>query len=403
MGPVDPTYPLYPVASTLAGLMMLFVLLTSLIRQNWNLGVAFLCFWLLFENVTYAADTIVWSDNIDLKSYAFCDFASRLDMATYIAKPMSTLIITRRLYLVASLQSIDLPNTASRRFNMCIEWTLGFIFPLLVAGPIYYVHQELRFVIQEGFGCGNAVQTSILEILTIEIWTVIPPLVSIIFYYLRTFYLQSRDTNSFLRSSRTVSRTSYIRILCLASIDLLFTLPIGIVNLVLIATDTEGQTLPFYGGWMEVHEWAWEPLGISYAEVQAGGTTNVAENYFARWVSVALSFGIFGIFGLTSEARASYWSIIYTVLGLLGCKPTSRARNLEASFGEIEFGPRTQDSQGMTLGDVETGVGTHQQSFVGPQSSVEKQSEVDTVLEGMEQKSDDESKVELRKESGEYK
>ena len=70
---VDPTYPLYPIACMLAAAMLLLVLLTSLVRQSWNLGVAFLCFWLFFENLTDGINAIIWSDNADVKLDVYCD------------------------------------------------------------------------------------------------------------------------------------------------------------------------------------------------------------------------------------------------------------------------------------------------------------------------------------------
>ena len=73
MGAVDPTYPLYPIACILATICVFLVLLTSFVRQNWNLGVAFLCFWLLLENLAGAINTIAWSDNGDIKLYVYCD------------------------------------------------------------------------------------------------------------------------------------------------------------------------------------------------------------------------------------------------------------------------------------------------------------------------------------------
>ena len=77
MGPVDPTYPLFPIACILAAVMLFFVLLTSLVRQYWNLGVLFLCFWLFLENSTTAANAIIWSDNADIKDYVYCDIGRR--------------------------------------------------------------------------------------------------------------------------------------------------------------------------------------------------------------------------------------------------------------------------------------------------------------------------------------
>ena len=73
MGAVDPTYPLYPVACVVASTMLLLVLMTSFVRQSWNLGVTCLCFWLVCVNVTGAVSAVVWSDNADIKLYVYCD------------------------------------------------------------------------------------------------------------------------------------------------------------------------------------------------------------------------------------------------------------------------------------------------------------------------------------------
>ena len=75
MGAVDPSYPLYPIACVLASTGTFLVLLTSFIRQNWNLGVAFLCFWLFLENIAGAVNTITWADNADVKLYVLCDIS----------------------------------------------------------------------------------------------------------------------------------------------------------------------------------------------------------------------------------------------------------------------------------------------------------------------------------------
>ena len=71
--PVDPTYPLCPIACFLSAAMLLLVLLTSFVRQSWNLGVAFLCFWLFWDDLTLGINAIIWSDNADIKLYVYCD------------------------------------------------------------------------------------------------------------------------------------------------------------------------------------------------------------------------------------------------------------------------------------------------------------------------------------------
>ena len=73
MRAADPTYPLYPLASLSSAFLLLLVLLTGFVRQSWNLGVAFLCFWLFFENLANGVNSIIWADNADIRLFVYCD------------------------------------------------------------------------------------------------------------------------------------------------------------------------------------------------------------------------------------------------------------------------------------------------------------------------------------------
>ncbi|KZV65151.1 fungal pheromone STE3G-protein-coupled receptor [Peniophora sp. CONT] len=349
MGAVDPTYPLYPIACILASAMLLLVLMTSFVRQSWNLGVTFLCFWLFLELVGLAVNSIVWSDNAELRLYVYCDIVTHVQHITFVVKPMATLIISRRLYLIASLQSVELPSKAARRWNLALEWTLGLIIPLLVAGPVYYANQGSRFVVYQGSGCGTAENESLPDVLIEQSWSFVPCLVSVVFYYpkvVRTYYRQRRDINSFLHSDSSVTRTNYVRILALASIDIMLTLPIGIVNIALdIVELLSAHPFKFYPGWTYLHS-QWGPVSVSYAELQAFGTGYFAQFYVAQWSSPILAFAIFALFGVTHEARASYCCIICTVGGWFGWKPKPRTQNGHATLGEIVFGARPQSTSG---------------------------------------------------------
>ncbi|VDC04645.1 unnamed protein product [Peniophora sp. CBMAI 1063] len=328
---VDPTYPFFPIASVLATVMLLLVFLTSFIRQSWNLGVAFLCFWLFFENLTNAINSIVWADNADIRLYAYCDIASwsvtRLQVFTSVVKPMATLIITRRLSIIASQHSVDpVDHVAKLRRNTAIEWTLGLLIPAIVAGPLFYVVQQLRFEVLEGFGCSNSQDGSILDLLLIWSWTVFPPLVSVIVYYPKIvllLYRHNRSIDRFLQRDDSVSRSHYFRVLALASIDVIFTLPIGIASVVVALTDQASQhNLPFYGGWVYVHS-DWAPESYPYSELEAGGALNAAQQYFGLWTTPVLAFIIFGLFGITSEACASYRRLFHVLGSWRGWKATS--------------------------------------------------------------------------------
>ena len=157
----------------------------------------------------------------------------------------------------------------------------------------------------------------------------------------RTFHRQRKDVNRFLQSNDSVSRTDYFRILALASIDILLTLPFGIATIGLLVSEhlSVPSGLPFYRGWTFDHA-EWESVGSSYAEIVAGGKSNVAQFYFVSWTSPFLAFVIFGLFGVTAEARASYWRVICTVCGWFGFKPQIRESRPRTPLGDIQFGER---------------------------------------------------------------
>ncbi|KZV66429.1 fungal pheromone STE3G-protein-coupled receptor [Peniophora sp. CONT] len=345
----DPSYPLYPLACIISAIMLLLILVTNTIRQNWNLGVIFLCVWIFFDNVTNAINAIAWSDNVDIKLYVYCDIVTRVQLVAYVVKPMATLIITRRLYLIARNRAVELPTRAARRRDLLVEWMLGFIIPLLCT-DVYqdYIFQASRFDVLGSIGCKNSQLPSILDILLMQLWNIVPPLISIIFYYpsiIRMFYLQYRDVNRFIDTNDSVSRKSYIRILILASIDVLLTLPIGITTLVLdvLTGNINPGPLPFYPGWDLTHS-DWAPESVTYAEIAASPPSYLARTYFSAWTSPVLAFAIFALFGLTAEARASYWRVFFSIGAQFGWKPTFRARGgARSTLGPMQFGTRTQE------------------------------------------------------------
>ncbi|KZV62111.1 fungal pheromone STE3G-protein-coupled receptor [Peniophora sp. CONT] len=338
----DPTYPLLPVACFISSAMLLLLLLTSFARQRWNLGLAFLCFWLFLENLTTAVNLIIWSDNADVKLYVYCDIVTHLQMIAFVVKPMATLIITRRLFLIASLQSVEAPSKAALPDPSVGSTIISGISSTLIVVQDY-VNQGSRFQVKEVFGCTNAADFSIAEILLIESWSILPSIIasSVSARVALVFYRQRKDINRFLRSNGSgVTRTSYLRILLLASIDVLLTLPIGIANTSLaIKSGLDQNLLTVYPGWKLLHT-GWAPASIPYRALKADGVSTLARFYFSYWSSPVLAFVIFGLFGLTPEARASYKQIIFTVGGWFGWKPTLRARDARSELGTMEFGER---------------------------------------------------------------
>ena len=164
---------------------------------------------------------------------------------------------------------------------------------------------------------------------------------------------QKRDIDRLLQSNGSVSRTNYYRIFALASIDVMLTLPIGVVTITLLVKGdmAERSHLPFYRGWSIVHS-GWEPEGFTYAYAQASGTSALAADYFSRWTSPVLAFAIFGLFGITKEARASYWRVICTIGSWFSWKPKPHAHGAGSALGTMEFGTGPRGSIDLEIGFV---------------------------------------------------
>ncbi|KZV64271.1 STE3-domain-containing protein [Peniophora sp. CONT] len=348
MSATDPTYPFLPIMCILASVLLLSVLLNGFIRQNWNTSVAFLCFWLLVDNIINAVNAIAWSDKFTVKFYIYCDIATHLQVISGVAQPMTTLLLTRRLFLIASLRSVELDSKAARRWNMAVEWALGLVVPLVAGGPIYYAIQSQRFQVLEVFGCQYAVSNNALGFSILFLSLVLAPLISVTIYYPKivwVFYLHGRDVDRFLRSNNSVSRLNYFRVLALASIDILVTLPVNSTILILTLwwTIRGVGRLPFYPGWDTIHS-DWAPVSASYEDMRAL-PGELAPWYVTCWSAPVLAFITFALFGLTADARASYCRGFCAIARRFGWDPTRRRRERSArsALGSIQFGVQATD------------------------------------------------------------
>ncbi|KAI0027408.1 pheromone A receptor-domain-containing protein [Vararia minispora EC-137] len=335
----DPTYPLIPLADFVCSASLLLLLTTNFIRQSWNLGVTFLTFWVFWEVLTDGVNAIMWANNADVKHYVYCDIVSRLQLVSAIVKPTCSFIITRRLYKTVVRQSLVALDRTERLIDLSIEWGIGVFLPLIVAGPLYYVVQNARFQVQEGYGCTNSTAISGLQIVLIGFWKILFPLISVFFYspkIIWTYYWHNKELNRFLRSNGSVSLDRFFRALALASFDILFNLPFGLVNItvtVALYREVYGPSFPFYQGWSAVHA-DWAVQTASYADERAKGSWALLNYYFPRLSTIVLGFMVFALFGCTEDARATYMRGIRAVGRLFGRAPLRSPREIEpVSFG----------------------------------------------------------------------
>ncbi|KAJ7646259.1 pheromone A receptor-domain-containing protein [Mycena polygramma] len=325
---VDPTYPLYPILCIVSAFFMFLILSHSFIRQSWNLGVTFLCIGLFLDNLTHGINAVVWRDNADIKVPVYCDIVSRLQFLMNFLPSITSLLITRRLYIISTLRDVEPPSRKMRMIDLLIEWGWGLGYPLLMTAVVYTLCQDSRFVVLQGFGCASSTSDSWFSVVVISVLPLIPPLISIFFYcplILRTIYIQRQSTNDFVQTDGSMSRTSYLRILALGCLDIAITLPISVINLVSFFVTLSGpSSLPAYIGWTANHA-DFSPVGVPYADLTDTPWDSFT-TYFDYGQYAVLSIAIFALFGMTSSARAAYWSRIAAVGKAVGWKPPVRQR-----------------------------------------------------------------------------
>jgi hypothetical protein len=166
---------------------------------------------------------------------------------------------------------------------------------------------------------------------------------------LLTFYRQRQAVDSFLSSNGTVSRTIYIRIFLLASLDIFVTLPSGITAIVCLTVaqsfefNFDGDRFPFYSGWKLNHT-DWEPFSVPFSRLVSIGSWEVASLYVALWQPVFVGFAVVALFGFTKEARWSYWGTFVAAAKLLGWHSSiARDEGARLEMRSIVFAARPGD------------------------------------------------------------
>jgi len=285
-----------------------------------------------------AIDTIVWSNNFNIITPVWCDIETHVGVASLVGIPACTLVITRRLCKIIQRRSFVI-SKRSKRNELIFDLGVTVGFPIVIT-ILYYIVQGARFEVLEELGCSPNELDSGLTIILSNVWPLLLPAISVLFYSPRIlwfFYRQRKEIGEFLDSNQTLNRADYYRIMAVGCMDALILLPIGIYDMVIDVL--QGRPLPFWTGWTFVHT-DWEAYGLP----TSSWDRSIWDKLVLRWdevINPALAIVFFLIFGLTKEARANYWSALYFFLRPLGIKSRTKAK---AEVSTAVFHTNTYDS-----------------------------------------------------------
>lgn len=226
---------------------------------------------------------------------------------------------------------------------------------LLIARADWF-YQGHRFDILEGVGCVEEYPNSFLAYLLFITWPIPIGLVSGTYcsaypvqsvlrihqanassvLTLRAFFRRRRDFSALIASNSNLTFNRYFRLMGLAAIEVLCTVPLATYNLVADAT----QPIYPYVGMADLH-FGFSRVNQKSAVSWRADPAVVSAMDFKRWNVIACALVFFCFFGLAEEARKHYRLALSSVAKRVGIT------TLGGSSGFTATGSRGGASKGM--------------------------------------------------------
>lgn len=132
----------------------------------------------------------------------------------------------------------------------------------------------------------------------------------------------------------SMSRGSYFRVMALASMDILLTLPISVLVLV---TGKVNNKLAVWRGWALLHN-DWAPIRMRASHWIPAFWLNFSIRW-DEWINPMFALVFFLIFGLTEEARGMYRSAFFAFMRVFGYERDVQPEKSAIAFGSFQANP----------------------------------------------------------------
>lgn len=307
--------------------------------EAWNMGCVLYIFWSGSQVLIQGINMSIWRDNVIDWAPIWCDIASHWKIMSTVGICAASLCINRRLYKIATISTVQVTRGDKKRM-IILDCSIGLGLPIL-AVVLYYWCQGQRYDLVQGVGCMYDIPNTWIAIVLFNGWPVVIGLVSAVYCSLTIFHFirRRRQFNELMSSSTMINYNRYFRLMGLALIEILGTVPIGM--------------------WTVSQYWRYPQYKfIGYADLHSGFgripqvpailwlDTPLQEGYLMMiWVSIICPFIFFGFFGLAEEARRHYHSAATSIAKRLGISTTLLGRNGQSGFtkqgGSSGFGKIT--------------------------------------------------------------
>ncbi|GBE87056.1 Pheromone B alpha 3 receptor [Sparassis crispa] len=295
--------------------------------EAWNMGCVLYIFWSGSQALIQGINMTIWRDNVIDWAPVWCDITSRWKIASAIGICCSSLCINRRLYKIASISTVSVTKADKRRMVL-VDCVIGLGIPVICVA-LYWFYEGQRYDLIEGLGCLRDMPNTWLAVILWSSWPVVIGLISMVYGSLtiRAFLVRRRQFNELMSSSNMISYNRYFRLMGLALIEILGTVPIGVWGM------TTYWRMPQYK-WMGLHDMHFQFSRIPQWPVVTWWGTQQGSGYMLEiWVTIVCPFVFFAFFGLAEEARKHYHSAATSIVRRLGISTSFLQRSQNAGSG----------------------------------------------------------------------
>ncbi|KAF9232484.1 pheromone A receptor-domain-containing protein [Melanogaster broomeanus] len=313
----DP-YPLYPIFAFLGFVLTLVPLPWHF--QAWNSGTCAYMLWVSLSCLVQFVNSVVWQGNVNNPAPVWCDISTKFLIGASVGIPASGMCITRRLYKISCVSSVTITRRDKRRavfIDLC--FCLGIPILVMALRECLHVVPRHRFDILEDVGCYPSIYNTLPAYFCVFMWPVVIGCASFVYSALTlvAFYKRRLQFNELMSSHTSLNTSRYLRLMLLATLEMLCTIPIGIYSMYIANV---GVPLEPYISWANVH-WGFSYVGLIPALEWATDPGFRISVEMTRWLFPACAFLFFALFGFAGEARKNYTALFLKVSSLLGYKP----------------------------------------------------------------------------------
>lgn len=209
---------------------------------------------------------------------------------------------------------------AEKRRNIIVDLSIGLGLPILEM-ILQYIVQGHRFNIFEDVGCYPFTYNTWPAYVLVFCPPVIIGVVSAVYAILSIIqFNKSRASfNALLSNHSNLTASRYVRLMCLAGIEVICTVPLGSYALYLNAGH---HGIRPWISWADTHS-GFSRVDQFPSVIWRANPVNNVSLELTRWIAIICAFIFFGFFGFADEAKKNYRSALTSVAKRVGITTSS--------------------------------------------------------------------------------